>query len=31
MQHPVTGIAGNELHIAGLCDSNQNSIARPPS
>src|SRR5216684_6637448 len=31
VQHPVAGVVGNELHVAGLCDSNENSIARPPS
>src|SRR5579864_6559010 len=30
MEHPVAGIAGNEFHIAGLCDSNEDRVARPP-
>src|SRR3989454_7557269 len=30
MQHPVAGIAGHELHVAGLCDSDEDSISRTP-
>src|ERR1700746_3371248 len=31
MQHPVSRVAGDELHIARLCDADENRVARTPS